>query len=110
MSLLAVAQADGATPLAEMLVESGSRLRRGAVAVVITPSLDQSWVKPLASIRSAAVPPTACIVDPLAHLQATLAAGGQPQPDPTERQRFERDPLGDQLVSTRHRSEVVALR
>jgi len=129
MSLLAVVQAEGTTPLAELLLESAARHRRGAIAGVITPSLDRSWVKPLAAMRGGGVSPTACIVDPLAHAVASLAAAGQGQPQPTERQPFERDlralrhalnehdvshhnlvpgvPLGEQLISSADRQPVA---
>jgi len=91
MGLLAVAQPEGSTPLAEMLVEGQSRMRRGIVALVITPSLDRSWVAPLAALRSAGVAPIACIVDPLSHAAASLAAGGSEAPSPSEREPLERD-------------------
>ena len=121
MSLLAVAQPEGSTPLAELLVEGSSRIRRGTVALVVTPSLDRSWVRPLAALRGAGVGPIACIVDSLAHADASLAAAGQEAASPTEREPFERDlrallhtlsehdvrrhvivpgvPLGEQLVA-----------
>jgi uncharacterized protein (DUF58 family) len=51
MQLLAAVEADGTTPLAEALVHDLPRLRRGMTAVVITPSVDVSWVRPLASLR-----------------------------------------------------------
>ena len=36
-----------------------SRIRRGMTAIVITPSLDRGWVKPLATLKSRGV---ACVV------------------------------------------------
>ena len=59
MQLLAAVEGDGATPLAEALVASVPRIRRGMTAVVITASLDRDWVKPLAALRSRGV---ACVV------------------------------------------------
>ncbi len=59
MQLLAAVDGDGGTPLAEALVGSVARIRRGMTAVVITASLDRDWVKPLASLRSRGV---ACVV------------------------------------------------
>jgi uncharacterized protein (DUF58 family) len=91
LSVLAVAQADGATPLAEMLLEGSAHVRRGTVALVVTPSLDRSWVAPLAAIRSAGVAPIACIVDPLAHASASLEAGGQGPLGRSEREPLEQD-------------------
>jgi uncharacterized protein (DUF58 family) len=130
LNLLAVAQAEGSTPLAEMLVEGQSRMRRGTVALVVTPSLDRSWVAPLAALRSAGVAPIACIVDPLSHAAASLAASGQGAPSPSERQPLERDlrallhiiaehdvrgyvvrpglSLGEQLATGRTGTEVAA--
>ena len=49
MQLLAAVDADSASPLVETLIGSVGRLRRGMTAVIITASLDPSWVRPLAS-------------------------------------------------------------
>src|SRR4029078_10336020 len=38
-------------PLLETLLGTVGGLRRGMTAVLITPSLDPSWVRPLASLR-----------------------------------------------------------
>lgn len=130
LSLLAVAQAEGGTPLVEMLVEGGHHMRRGTVAVVVTPSLDRSWVATLATLRSAGVSPIACIIEPLAHATSSLLAAGQEAPGPSEREPLERDlramqhalaehdvrghlvrpgiPLGDQLVAVRRSGVMVA--
>jgi uncharacterized protein (DUF58 family) len=51
MQLLAAVDADGSTPLGESLVAGASRLRRGMTAIVITPSLDPGWVRPIAALR-----------------------------------------------------------
>ena len=51
--------ADSATPLVETLIASVGRLRRGMTAVVITASMDPSWVRPLAALRSRGV---GCVV------------------------------------------------
>jgi hypothetical protein len=59
MQLLAAVEGDGAAPLAEALVASVARIRRGMTAVVITASLDREWVKPLATLRTRGV---ACVV------------------------------------------------
>ncbi len=59
MDLLAAVEADGSTPLAEVLISGTSRLRRGMTAVVITPSLARGWVRPLSTLRSRGV---ACVV------------------------------------------------
>jgi uncharacterized protein (DUF58 family) len=123
MGLLAVAQAEGSAPLAEMLVEGVTRLRRGTLPLVVTPSLDRSWVKPLATLGGAGVTPVACVLDPLAHAGASLAANGESPLSPSEREPFEREmralqhalgehdvdthvivpdvPLGEQIVAAR---------
>jgi uncharacterized protein (DUF58 family) len=59
MQLLASVEADGTAPLVETLIATVGRLRRGMTAVVITPSLDPSWVRPLAALRTRGV---ACVV------------------------------------------------
>ncbi len=64
LGLLAVVQPDGTTPLAEVLADSAPHLRRGSVAVAISPSLDRSWVAPLATLGARGVRAAACIVDP----------------------------------------------
>jgi uncharacterized protein (DUF58 family) len=58
MQLLAAVDGDGTTPLSETLVAALPRIRRGMTAVVITPSLDREWVKPLSTLRSRGV---ACV-------------------------------------------------
>jgi uncharacterized protein (DUF58 family) len=52
MQLLAAVEGDGSTPLAESLVAAAGRLRRGMTAIVISPSLDPGWVRPIAALRS----------------------------------------------------------
>jgi uncharacterized protein (DUF58 family) len=59
MQLLAAVEGDGSSPVAEALVASVPRIRRGMTCVVITASLDRGWVKPLAALRSRGV---ACVV------------------------------------------------
>ena len=59
MQLLAAVDGDGTSPLAEALVATVPRIRRGMTAVVITPSLERDWVKPIAALRSRGV---GCVV------------------------------------------------
>jgi len=59
MQLLAAVEGDGSTPIAEALVASVPRIRRGMTCVVVTASLNRDWVKPLAALRSRGV---ACVV------------------------------------------------
>jgi uncharacterized protein (DUF58 family) len=77
MQLMAAVQADGTEPLRELLVEGISHLRRGMTAIVITPSLDRGWVRPLTSLRTRGVACTVVIADPLAHLERSLEATGE---------------------------------
>jgi hypothetical protein len=55
MQMLAAVDGDGATPLVETLVSSMGRIRRGMTVVVITPSLERDWLKPLANLRTRGV-------------------------------------------------------
>jgi uncharacterized protein (DUF58 family) len=73
MQLLAAVDADGSTPLVETLVNTVGRLRRGMTAVIVTPSLDPSWVRPLASLRVRGVSCVVVTVDAEAFDQAMRA-------------------------------------
>jgi uncharacterized protein (DUF58 family) len=55
LQLLAAVEADGSTPLDEVLITGVSRLRRGMTAVVITATQDPAFIKPLATLRSRGV-------------------------------------------------------
>ncbi len=59
MQLLAAVDADGTSSLTEGLVTGLARLRRGMTAVIITASLDRSWIRPLTGLRGRGV---ACVV------------------------------------------------
>ncbi len=52
LQLLAAVEADGRATLDETLVEGFGRLRRGMTAVVVTPTLDPAFVRPLGILRS----------------------------------------------------------
>jgi uncharacterized protein (DUF58 family) len=86
MQLLAAVEADGSAPLVETLIASVPRLRRGMTAVVITSSLDPSWVRPLASLRSRGVTCVVVTLDAAAYerieKEARAEAAGEPyEPD-----------------------------
>jgi predicted ATPase len=51
------------TPLAESLVGAAGRLRRGMTAIVITPSLDRGWVRPIAALRTRGIASVVVTVD-----------------------------------------------
>ena len=63
MQLLAAVEGDGSTPLAESLVAAAGRLRRGMTAIVISPSLDPSWVRPIAALRTRGIGSVVIAVD-----------------------------------------------
>jgi uncharacterized protein (DUF58 family) len=50
LHLLANVQADGATPLAEVLTATLPRFKRGMTVCIITGSTDRDWVRPLAAL------------------------------------------------------------
>jgi uncharacterized protein (DUF58 family) len=81
MQLLAAVDADSSVPLVETLIASVGRLRRGMTAVVITASLDPSWVRPLAALRARGVACVVVNVDAAAYArmeaQARAAATGE---------------------------------
>ena len=79
MSLLAAVSADGTTPLTEVLIQGLPRLRRGMTAVVITPSSERDWVRPLAVVRSRGVAAVVCLIDRVAY-EAEGRDGRQPAP------------------------------
>jgi uncharacterized protein (DUF58 family) len=80
MQLLAAVEADGATPLVEVLIGSVGRLRRGMTAVVITPSVDPAWVRPLATLRSRGVGCVAITLDAESFTRYEAQAG-EPESD-----------------------------
>jgi hypothetical protein len=63
MQLLAAVDGDGPTSLDEVLVATVSRLRRGMTAIVVTASLETSWVRPLATFRARGIGCVAVTVD-----------------------------------------------
>lgn len=82
LQLLAAVEADGATPLDELLVTGISRLRRGMTAVIITATLDPSFIRPLATLRSRGVGVVVLTLDPTLYQSA-----GDGGPDEAMRQR-----------------------
>jgi uncharacterized protein (DUF58 family) len=75
MQLLAAVEPDGNAPLADALVQGLPRLRRGMTAVVITPSVDLAWLRPLASLRSRGVASAVVTLDVPSFAAAAAAAG-----------------------------------
>ncbi len=68
LQLLAAVQADGNRRLGDVLIEGAARLRRGMTAVVITPSTDREWVRPLTTLRSRGVTSLVVVPDAVAFL------------------------------------------
>ena len=77
MSLLAAVGADGSSPLVETLLSAMPRIRRGMTAVVITPSVDRAWVRPLGALRSRGISSAACLLDRAAYDAHGRRAGGR---------------------------------
>ena len=51
MQYLAEVSVGGSRTIAEVMVETLPRLRRGASALIVTPSLDRAWVRPASTLR-----------------------------------------------------------
>jgi len=62
MQYLAEVRVAGSRTLAETLVETLPRLRRGSACILITPSLDRGWVRPASTLREAQVATQAVMV------------------------------------------------
>jgi uncharacterized protein (DUF58 family) len=93
MNMLAAVVDDGQMSLAESLVQGLTRLRRGMTAVVITPSTERDWVRPLAALRGRGVSTVVCLLDALAYEErADRESDGPPlsQADRETRTRAQR--------------------
>jgi uncharacterized protein (DUF58 family) len=62
MQFLAEVQAGGDVGIAETLIETTPRIRRGSSCLIVTPSLDRQWVRPAATLRESAISTQAVIV------------------------------------------------
>ena len=74
MQLLAAAEGDGRTPLAEVLLTGLPKLRRGMTAVIVTSSPERTWVRTLTSLRTRGVAAAVVALDAESYEHA-----GQPQ-------------------------------
>lgn len=63
LQLLAAVEADGRTPLGETLVNSLARLRRGMTAIIVTPTGDPSFIRPLATLRGRGIAAVVVFLD-----------------------------------------------
>ena len=83
MSLLAAVGADGSSPLVETMLAAMPRIRRGMTAIVITPSLDRAWVRPLGTLRGRGISSAVCLLDRAAYDAHARRAGSRPACRPT---------------------------
>jgi uncharacterized protein (DUF58 family) len=77
LEALAVLRADGRTPFGQVLAVEGARLGRNTTLVVVTPSLEMSWVRFLREIKRRGMHSIAVVADPGsfgAHGDARIAA------------------------------------
>jgi len=70
MQLLAAVDGDGHAPLGEVLLAGLPRLRRGMTAVIVTPSVDRSWVRALTGLRGRGVAAVVVSVDAASYERA----------------------------------------
>jgi len=81
LQLLAAVEADGSTPLAESLVQSVGRLRRGMTAIVVTASQDGAFIRPLAGLRGRGISTVVILLDPAAYAKVQRDAAVAPGED-----------------------------
>jgi uncharacterized protein (DUF58 family) len=86
MSLLAAVDGDGVTPLAEAIIGGLPRIRRGMTVIVVTPSTDREWIRPLATLRGRGIGCAVVLADAVACERATArvragATGTTIEPD-----------------------------
>ena len=104
MQLLAAVEGDGSTPLAESLVAAAGRLRRGMTAIVITPSLDPAWVRPIAALRTRGIGSVVVTVDAAAAERIEWS-----ERERTGERVVPRDPAADEQRAQRARALRHAL-
>jgi uncharacterized protein (DUF58 family) len=87
MQLLAAVEGDGTTGLVESLVNAAGRLRRGMTVIVITPSTDRAWVRPIAALRARGIGSVIVTLDAAAadaHDRAARVRLGERVPEPDQ--------------------------
>ncbi len=62
LQYLAEVQVGGSRTLAEVMVETLPRIRRGASVLLITPSLDRAWVRPASTFRESSISTQAVLI------------------------------------------------
>jgi uncharacterized protein (DUF58 family) len=100
MQLLAAVDGDGGTPLGESLVGTVPRIRRGMTVVVVTPSLDRGWVKPLSTLRARGVGCVAITFDIAAFQRYALE-------EEYRRKSLPLPPQTDEDPDLKHRTRVL---
>jgi len=80
MQTLAAVQADGTQPFSHVLVEGVTRLRRGMTALVITPSLEKDWVRPLSALRGRGIEVEVMLLDAPAFASSERRETGRIEP------------------------------
>jgi uncharacterized protein (DUF58 family) len=79
LQLLAAVEADGLAPLDEALLASLPRLRRGMTAIIVTPSQDPRFIRPLAALRARGIGAVVVLLDVAAFAPAGDAEGREHQ-------------------------------
>jgi len=62
MQYLAEVSVGGSRTIAEVMVETLPRIRRGASVLLVTPSLDRAWVRPASTLRESAISTQAVLI------------------------------------------------
>ena len=62
MQYLAEVSVGGSRTIAEVMVETLPRIRRGASVLLVTPSLDRAWVRPASTLRESSISTQAVLV------------------------------------------------
>ena len=62
MQYLAEVSVGGSRTIAEVMVETLPRIRRGASVLLITPSLDRAWVRPASTLRESSISTQAVLI------------------------------------------------
>lgn len=81
MQVLAALMPNGDRGLDQLLIDGVGRLRRGMSAVVITPSLDRDWVRPLSGLRARGVETLIVLLDAPAFAAVERREKGLLEPD-----------------------------
>ncbi|CAN5731506.1 hypothetical protein BH18CHL1_BH18CHL1_05570 [soil metagenome] len=109
LQLLAAVEPEDAPPLAEVLSEGLPRLRRGMTALVITPSHERDWVRPLTSLRRRGIGVVVCIVDSVSHEARSRRALSLPELSEDEREMRAREVRAVRYAAAEHELKAYLL-